>query len=220
MDYDIWDCNGASAYFDQGPGTPEWQSLARILEAMPLYLQASDQRNKVGVPIFDPKATNAHIERDIQADGWHKPVVPEGLQMFGVDWDGGRNATLAEWQFSNYPFLWNNVIRTEAVMRGKIRLPSLEPIAGLIEVTKCGAFPASNSALYFEQGRAQLETVMAFNIFRLPIRLVGLRLPTGTHQTPCVWTTYEARYNRVGVSRNCTVQVSTGQRGKLSFKLT
>jgi hypothetical protein len=191
------DFNGSDAYFD-GPGKNEWAEIADVIAAMPLHLQASDQARKVGSPIFDPKGTNAHLTDTAKARGWHAVPVPKELTVFGVDWDAGKNSTLAEWQFSNYPFLWNNVIRTEAVYKSKTALPAVGVAKALIVVTKSGIFPSSNSTLYFEQAAAQLDVVTKFQAFSVPIRLVGLTLPKGCVSTDAVWTDYGGRYHRDG----------------------
>jgi len=191
------DFNGADGYF-AGAGKSEWQDIATIVGAMPLHLQASDQAKKVGQAIFDPKGTNAHLTQTAEQHGWKKVPVPHDLTEFGIDWDAGKNSCLAEWQFSNYPFLWNNVIRTEAVFKSKTTLPVVGTAKALIVVTKSGIFPASNSTLYFEQASAQLDVVTKFQAFTVPIRLVGLTLPKACVSTDAVWTEYGGRYHRDG----------------------
>ena len=126
--------------------------------------------------------------------------------MFGVDWDAGKGNTLAEWQFSNYPFLWNNVIRTQAVMSGGVRLSGVSETRALVVVTKSGALPASNSTLYFEQAEAQLNAVFRLGAFSLPVRLVGLGLEPETREMDAVWSEYPNRYGRAA-SRRSDVRV-------------
>jgi hypothetical protein len=201
--FDQADFNDAGAYF-AGRGAAEWADLEVCIESLPLYLQPSGQRAKVGQPIFDPKATNAYLTNESHGRGWRKVPVPAGLTEFGTDWDAGKHETLAEWQFSNYPFLWNNVIRSEAVFQGMM------PIAALVVVTKSGMLPASNSTLYFEQARAQLNAVTTFGAFDLPIRLVGLRLAPEAEIVPAVWTSYPGRYGRSGAAIDEVVNVSWG----------
>lgn len=213
MDFEYQDFNGADAYFARA-GAAEWQDIEASVAGMPLFMQASDQSGKVGVPIFDPKATNAYLTVDAATRGFHKIPVPAGLTEFGVDWDAGKNATLAEWQFSNYPFLWNNVIRSEGVFRSRVCLQNMQPVEALIVVTKSGLFPASNSTLYYEQGAAQLHAATAFGAFDIPIRLVGLTLPPGTAATNAVWTVYPNRYGRVGTQTQETMDVTWRRPGK------
>lgn len=195
MEFLVSDYNGADAYFD-GQGAAEWSDLEAIVRGMPLYFHPSDQRGIQGRPIFDPKGTNAHLTREAEKRGWKKIPVPKGLTEFGVDWDAGKGSTLAEWQFSNYPFLWNNVIRTEGVVETKLPLPGMKDVCALVVVTKCGVFPASNSTLYYEQGHAQLEAATGFGTFSVPIRLVGLTIPKGTTRLKLMWSVYPGRYSR------------------------
>lgn len=209
MHYNYSDFNGAAEVFNSS-ALAEWQSLHDILTLVPFCLQPSDQAGKVGVPIFDPKATNAHLTSLAAERGWSKIVVPSGLEMFGLDWDGGRAAVLAEWQFSNYPFLWNNVIRSEAVFKSKVILDGLEPVDGLVIVTKSGALPASNSTLYYEQACAQLNAVTEYNTFEIPIRVVGL-FPPDSKSVDAVWTEYPGRYSREGVSTTRRFAVLKGR---------
>jgi hypothetical protein len=204
MDIVISDFNGADAYFASG-GAPEWSSLKSALDGMPVFLQPSDQEGKQGRAIFDPKATNAYMHDALTGapnSGWLKVPVPNDLKAFGLDWDGGRGETLAEWQFSNYPFLWNNVIRTEAVFKSQVPVGHLRRVEALIVVTKCGLFPASNSTLYFEQAQAQLFAVTKFKAFEIPIRLVGLSLPARCPTVDVQWTEYGGRYARQGGHRS------------------
>ena len=77
-----------------------------------------------------------------------------------------------------------------------------------VVLTKGHMFPASNSTLYFEQARDQLNALATHRVFDSPIRLVGLFAPrTGT--IPVTWTEYTAsRYSRTvrtSVTRQCTV---------------
>jgi hypothetical protein len=213
VQFQIADFNGAGKYFDE-EGSAEWDDLEQCVTELPMCLQASDQRGKVGDPIFDPKATNAFLTAASQARGWHKIPVPNGLTEFGTDWDGGKNETLAEWQFSNYPFLWNNVIRSEGVWRNGTRLNHMKLIKALVVVTKSGLFPASNSTLYFEQARAQLQAATSFSSFEIPIRLVGLFIQDEVDRVTGRWTEYSARYSRDGITDYRTFDVSWGRPGK------
>lgn len=214
MEFLVADFNGADEVFSRGCAG-EWRDLEKILESLPLYLQPSDQAGKVGVPIFDPKGTNEHLTAAARRAGWRNIPVPEELTPFGIDWDAGKGRVLAEWQFSNYPFLWNNVIRSEAVYRGSVSLSGLGAIAGMLVVTKCGLFPSSNSTLYFEQARAQLEAVMQFGTFSIPLRLIGLTLNNNARIVRAVWSTYGGRYHRgVGERKEREFKVGWGRVSK------
>jgi hypothetical protein len=195
MYYEYHDFNNAAAYFD-GEAAAEWAELAHVVEELTPQLQPSDQAGKQGTAIFDPKATNACLTTSAANLGWHKVPVPRSLEAFGVDWDAGKNAVLAEWQFSNYPFLWNNVIRTEAVFKSRTALAQVAPVKALVVVTKGICFPASNSTLYYEQACAQLDVVTDLGVFDIPIRLVGLMIQPGATELVASWNTYPGRYNR------------------------
>ena len=195
MEFEIVDFNGAEAYY-KGPGMSEWADLEAVIAQMPIYLQGSLQAGKVGLAIFDPKATNLHIKSATHERGWRIIPVPADLRAFGNDWDGGKRGTLGEWQFSNYPFLWHNCIRSEAVYKAGLSLPGLSAIKGLVIVTKSGLFPASNSSLYYEQARAQLAAATQFNAFTIPIRLVGLTIKSQVDRVDAVWTEYTDRTSR------------------------
>jgi hypothetical protein len=214
MHIQIADYNNAQSLF-YSIKPDHWRELETVLLDSPLFLQASDQAGKVGEPIFDPKATNAHLKKASFAYNWHPIPVPEELNEFGMDWDAGKDGVLAEWQFSNYPFLWNNIIRSESVFTGAISLPSVGGVQALVIVTKSGALPSSNSTLYYEQARAQLETVTRFGTFSIPIRLVGLMLPGNVKRMNAVWTIYNnPRYDREPQQQDLVeVTITWGARG-------
>lgn len=201
------DFNGADAYFASN-GAHEWEDLAGVLFGILPHFQASDERGKVGTPIFDPKGTNSALNAAASAAGWRVIPVPAELTMFGNDWDAGKGDTLAEWQFSNYPFLWNNVIRTQAVVAGQVPLQGVGATQALVVVTKSGLFPASQSTLYFEQALAQLTAVFQYGAFDLPVRLVGLTIPDGVREIDAVWSEYGGRYAREPVGQREEVRMS------------
>jgi hypothetical protein len=206
MFFEYQDFNDAQGFFST-EGRDEWDEIQIILDELVPQLQPSDQAGKRGEPIFDPKATNALLTSSAASRGWFKVPVPPSLQAFGVDWDAGKNKTLAEWQFSNYPFLWNNVIRSEAVFKSELNVIGRVPASGLIVVTKSGCFPASNSTLYYEQASAQLTSVTTLGVFDIPIRLVGLMIEPGSATLEANWNAYSGRYSReaIGSSRTFTV---------------
>jgi hypothetical protein len=212
---EIVDFNGAAEYFAEA-GRAEWKEIAKIIDDLIPSFQASDQAGIQGSPIFDPKATNLALSAMAARLSWRSVPVPIGLRAFGDDWDSGKNRTLAEWQFSNYPFLWNNVIRTEAVFQQNIPLVGIEKVEALLIVTKSGIFPSSNSSLYYEQAKAQLDVVTTLNVFDVPIRLLGLGIPPKIDRFDAIWTTYAARTSRTVVgTRSCEIAVSwTGRSSK------
>ncbi len=147
------------------------------------------------------------MTRATRERGWRTIPVPADLREFGHDWDAAKRETLAEWQFSNYPFLWNNCIRSEAVYKAGVELPELGVVKGLVVVTKGGLFPASNSSLYFEQARAQFAAATNFNAFTIPIRLVGLTIEPQVDRYQAIWTEYADRTSRTAL-RTAQVTIS------------
>lgn len=222
MEFDYQDFNNAAAVFHEQEGG-RWDELEHVLGMLPLFLQPSDQAQRLGEPIFDPKATNAFLTAAATGAGWRKIPVPIELTMFGKDWDAGKGRVLAEWQFSNYPFLWNNVIRSEAVFKGDVALEGMDGTTALAIVTKSGALPASNSTLYYEQACAQLAAVTSYETFEIPIRVVGLKLPDA-NEVDAIWTTYPSRYARQGgqaVERRFGVTLGpASQYGVQPYRLT
>jgi hypothetical protein len=195
-----------------------WSSVEKLIQALSLRLKASDQYGLQGTPIFDPVGTNSAIKSALIESGWSSSVpIPDEYSFLGTNIDFEKEGVVLEVQFSNYPFLLNNVVRTYLFSRQKVQFNGSIPKA-LIVVTKCKLFPASNSTLYYEQGKNQLDVLASPDVFDLPIRLVGLSEDVDT-RVPCVYTTYEsARYSRTVVreeTKSCNIQTS-GARAKLT----
>ena len=151
-----------------------WQELAGVLETMHLHLKASDQAGIQGTPIFDPVGTNEYIKTQLVGLGWKASIpIPEDYSFLGTDVDFGKGGLLVEAQFSNYPFLLNNTIRSELFFKAGIELGGHRTGAAVI-ITKAQMFPASNSTLYYEQAVKQLTALAKNGVFDVPIRLVGL----------------------------------------------
>ncbi len=113
MRLEITDFNAAAAVL-AGSYTREWAGLEAVLRAMPLHLKASDQAGIQGRPIFDPVGTNEHISTALQQLGWSsKMPIPTEFGFLGQDIDYGKSGVIVEVQFSNYPFLLNNTLRSE-----------------------------------------------------------------------------------------------------------
>ena len=191
----VADYNGAEKLV-AGSCAGQWSELSTTLADMPLHLKASDQAGIQGKPIFDPVGTNAFIKDKLVQLSWESGVpIPSEYNFLGTDVDYVKNGVLLEVQFSNYPFLLNNTIRSEFFYKAK------EPFAGhvtrlVIIVTKARMFPASNSTLYFEQGQRTLDALAKHDVFDVPIRLVGLFEQFGT-EVSVTFTKYLAsRYSR------------------------
>lgn len=146
--------------------------------------------------------------------------LPASYNFLGSDIDFVKDGTIVEIQFSNYPFLLNNMLRCELFYKSK------EPLAGTashaaIIVTKAHMFDASNSTLYFEQAKMQLDELIGHSVFDVPLRLVGLTSPPGP-AVPVVWTEYAAaRYSRtVKARRETTADISSGPRATSRARIT
>ncbi len=194
------DYNGAADLI-QGPCAQEWEDLDAVLSALPLHLKASDQAGIQGKAIFDPIGTNSSIRSQLQGKRWTANIpIPQKYRFLGTDIDLGKNGVIVEVQFSNYPFLLNNTLRSELFYKAGTEIASRKT-ALLLIITKGRMFPASNSTLYYEQAKNQLDALAGNGVFTMPIRLIGLMAPIAEN-TPAVWTEYEEpRYSRTVVSR-------------------
>lgn len=174
----------------------EWRELETAISALPLHLKSSDQAGIQGSPIFDPIGTNAFLRQKLRGHGWDTNIpIPEEYSFLGTDIDFGKKGVLVEAQFSNYPFLLNNTLRCELFFKGRFQIGG-EKTGLAIIVTKAGMFPASNSTLYYEQAKKQLDALAHHRVFTVPLRLIGLTSDVGK-QVPVTWTVYkEARYSR------------------------
>lgn len=191
---DSVDFNGADIVI-QNQFQQQWNELENVLNQMPLHLKASDQANIQGRPIFDPVGTNEHIAAELSNLGWSPKIpIPQQFAFLGTDVDFGKNGVVVEVQFSNYPFLLNNTLRSELFFRAQTAF-HIAPTGLIIIVTKAGMFPSSNSTLYYEQAVNQLTALSQHGVFTAPIRLVGLFEHVG--QVDAIWTEYSSsRYSR------------------------
>lgn len=186
------DFNNATPLF-AGRFAAEWAEVEAVLKAMPLHIKASDQDGKQGEHIFDPVATNATIKAGMQAKGWAaNAAIPDGFKFLGIDVDFIKNGLLVESQFSNYPFLLNNLLRTQLFFRDRPKINGWE-VDALVIITKAGMFPASNSTLYYEQALEQTRILKS--VIDLPVRVVGLKETAGVPIT-ALHSTYGGRYSR------------------------
>ena len=166
----------------------QWNEVESVLRKMPLYLKESRQAGKKGKPIFDPVGTNQHLKKalSLPPNSWKNIEIPKDLKFLGTDVDYGSKGMLVEVQFSNYPFLLNNTIRSE-----------------LFFSTRCGdgrsctdnysaCFLSNNS---YEQAVSQLKGMDRFSLFHVPIRLVGL-FETTDRAITATWTDYKSSSSR------------------------
>ena len=211
MNTNIRDYNNAERLAEEAHSR-EWEDLKEVFTALPVYLKPSDQAGIKGKPIFDPIATNAFIKSRLQSKGWNSNIpIPERYRFIGTDIDLGKNGVIVEVQFSNYPFLLNNTLRSELFYKAEVEVASGKTSL-IVIITKGHMFPASNSTLYYEQAKNQLDALAEHNVFRVPIRLVGLIAPMGEN-LPAIWTVYrEARYSRtIRVQRHIRCDIRRGR---------
>jgi hypothetical protein len=197
--------------------TQEWQQVLSTLENMPLHLKASDQRGRQGSLIFDPVGTNAYLKAELDAPGWRATKISPEYAFLGLDVDFAKSGVVLEVQFSNYPFLLNNLIRSELFFREKVQFDGA-PMSVVVIVVKAAMFPASNSTLYYEQALNQLNGLAKFKLFTVPVRLIGLFSPT-QHRLDATFTSYSAaRYSRTvtGTTQiQCDIAVGSSGRCRI-----
>jgi hypothetical protein len=186
----------------------EWSELERVLLAMPLHLKASDESGIQGSAMFDSVGTNEYIKQGLRGYGWHTNLaIPPALAFLGNDIDFFKAGIIAEAQFSNYPFLLNNIIRSELFFRTKLLFANATPELFIL-ITKDGMFRKPNSTLYYQQASSQLSALSQYGYFNVPTRLVGLSMTAGT-TVAVTWTSYVSpRYSRTVTAqqqRNCII---------------
>ncbi|GAX34769.1 hypothetical protein NIES3585_07710 [Nodularia sp. NIES-3585] len=189
---------------------------------MPLHIKASDQAGIQGNPIFDPVGTNEYIKAAFINRSWQSNIpIPAPFKFLGTDIDFAKSGIVIEIQFSNYPFLLNNTLRSELFFKSKTEFAGCQTNL-VILVTKALMFPASNSTLYYEQAVNQLTALAENQVFDVPIRLVGLFEESNT-TVPVVWTEYSSkRYSRnvnTRVSRQCQILAGRSNRSRCILRL-
>lgn len=145
-----------------------------IINALPYYTKPSKQRNKVGSLVFDPVKTNNFFKENLRGMGWKPNVkIPSSFRHMGKDVDFLKDGIVVEVQFSNYPFLLNNIIRTALFKNSGLELDN-RVIEELVIITKTKDIPSANSSLYYEQAKNQIDSIVEYNMVDLPITLIGL----------------------------------------------
>ena len=177
----------------------------------------TDQAGIQGQAIFDPVGTNACIKDGMVALNWiPNKEIPAEYRFLGTDIDFVKSGVIVEVQFSNYPFLLNNLLRSELFFKAETKFTE-HATKLLVIITKAHMFPSSNSTLYFEQASNQLDALSGKKVFDVPIRLVGLASPiSDADAVPCNWTEYkDPRYSRTVVKQeHIKVKISAGKRKK------
>lgn len=196
---EITDFNGVQDAL-RGPRADAYAAIETSLTSMTLQLKASDQAGKQGTLIFDPVGTNKAVKRLLEPHGFVSGhPVPAEFAAFGIDVDFARSGIAVEVQFSNYPFLINNLMRTDLFFERRTPMPD-DPTALLVVITKAHMFDASNSTLYYEQAVRQLTLLAETKKFKLPVRLIGLFAPKNVEFEACVNERHAARYSRTTVA--------------------
>jgi hypothetical protein len=207
---EVTDFHNADRLFS-GPLASAWAEIQSVLAAALVHLKESDQAGIQGNLIFDPVGTNLAIKQGLELLQWRANVpIPREFSFLGTGVDFVKSGVLVESQFSNYPFLLNNIVRAELLFKSQTRLGA-NPIRAMVIVTKAHLFPASNSTLYYEQAVNQVRELARHNVVAVPIRLVGLFPPQG--RTEAVFTNYHnPRYSRTVIEqREREVMISSGR---------
>ena len=210
------DFNGADAAIASMYATP-WAELEGVLAAMPLHLKASEQDGIQGNATFDPVGTNDYIAQALKALNWSGKIpIPEAFGSFGTDVDFAKQGMIVEVQFSNYPFLLNNTIRSQMFVRDGIVFHGA-PTGVIVIVAKSGMIPSANSSLYYEQAVNQLTALATQGVLTAPLRMVSLYEEPG--QVNATWTTYPGRTSRTihgRETRTVTVTQGSGMKARIS----
>lgn len=217
MELKITDFNGSEKILSTTHAR-EWEEVEAALRGMPLHLKASDQRGKQGSLIFDPVGTNAYIKASLSPHGWQGTSIAPEYNFLGIDVDFAKSGVILEAQFSNYPFLLNNLLRSELFFRERVPFAGA-PLTVAIIVVKAAMFPASNSTLYYEQALNQLNGLGKFKLFSVPLRLVGLFSPI-RKSVEVTFTKYSAaRYARkVSEHSSIVCDISSGGGARCKIK--
>ncbi len=191
----------------------EWSEVEKTILNLPLHLKPSDQDGIIGNPIFDPVGTNKFLKDSLTKKGWtSKFAIPGDFKFLGTGIDFVKPGIILEVQFSNYPFLLNNTVRSELFIKSKMGI--LERKAALIIlITKCHMFPASNSTLYYEQAVRQLNELFKYKVLTVPLRLIGLKERTG-NKVKGAWTHRGERYSRTGIAKGCYFRIISSKLGR------
>lgn len=193
-----------------------WNELEQTLLNMPLFLKSSAQTGKQGQAIFDPIANNNFLLNALSQKSWQAAYpMPAQFVFFGDNIDYAKNGTLVEVQFSNYPFLINNVTRADILYKTHTAMHNNQAVELLVIITRFNCLPASNSTLYYEQAINQLTSMVAQGMISIPIRLVGIY--ETTTQTQAYWTHYTGGVSSRTISNQGmqNVQITQKPSGKL-----
>ena len=151
-----------------------FHELKNIIGNLPYFTKPSKQKNKVGDSVFDPVKTNNYFKDELTIQGWKPNVkIPSSFRHMGKDVDFLKDGIVMEVQFSNYPFLLNNIIRTELFRKSHMKLDD-SLVRSLVIITKTKDIPSANSSLYYEQAKNQISSIIDHNMIDIPITLIGI----------------------------------------------
>lgn len=189
----------------------QWEEMEQVIGSMPLHVSGSDQAGIQGNLIFNPKGTNAYLKEALVRRGWAPNVqIPNEYRALGSDVDFVKDGVLIEVQFSNYPFIYNNISRSEIFHKWRVPIGG-RPANLLIIIAKSNMFPASQSTLYYEQAVSILRVLASNNAFNMPVRVVGLFEERGSI-VDGVWSGYQGRTSRTEVDRESKrLRISPGK---------
>ncbi|MEI8019992.1 MAG: BglII/BstYI family type II restriction endonuclease [Schlesneria sp.] len=222
MEIQVTDFNGAGALI-ASQFTDQWAELEYVLSGARLHLKKSDQAGIQGNLIFDPVGTNEFIKNELKSLARWNPglLIPSRFKLLGTDVDFVSDGLLVEVQFSNYPFLLNNTVRSELFFKSKTLFAGVD-VQAVVIVTKAKMFPASNSTLYYEQALQQLSELAKYNVFTVPVRLVGL-FEQIDKEIDVVSTIYsKARYSRTVLQRSikkCVIRNGKKKASRCKFQI-
>ena len=192
----------------------ETDDVVKILDELDPHFKASDQNRKKLSVIFDPIGTNLAIKEKLLPEWLPNLSIPNEHRHLGKDVDFYKDGSIIEVQFSNYPFLANNLLRSEVFYKSnKLSFP--DKVRSLTIITKSNVLPSSNSTLQYEQAKSHLDSWYENNIFTIPVRLLGVSVEETTFEG--AWTVYaNQRYSREVFSKN-TEKFTINNKGKFEI---
>jgi hypothetical protein len=211
---------GRSARAIESRFAEQWGELEQALLSMPLHVKSSDQRGIQGTLIFDPIGTNRFLV-DRLSPPWHRLLIPAEHREWGTDVDLAYRGVLLEVQFSNYPFLVNNLLRAVVLRRAGVLVDGF-PIGVVVVVTKTHEIPASQSTLYYEQAVRQTSALVRAEVLPFPIRLVGVGVPVEQEILVTRTQYLETRHSRTVVNQEvlrASVVAPRTTRGRMRLEI-
>lgn len=193
----------------------EQDDVIEKLRELYLHLKPSLQKNKNLSPIFDPVGTNRLIKEMLIPDWEPNLSIPKNYKDLGTDVDYYKDGSIIEVQFSNYPFLANNLLRSEVFFKSN-ELIFKDRVKNLTFITKSKKLPSSNSSLSYEQAENQLDIWRENEMFSIPVRLIGITIDETTFEEG-IWTEYSGRTSTEIISSNIEKFSISFQNKKYSF---